>query len=105
MNVRFEYLYRDAGNFKNWGEVVFSNPQNINADLVIAMTEKVLIDQAYFVASMASVPDLYFVEYDTDLDHGWHELHAFQFTDEAPNDPQGRNIEEFIESLRRASQI
>lgn len=25
MNIRFEYLYRDHGNLKNWGEIVFSN--------------------------------------------------------------------------------
>jgi len=105
MNVRFEYLYRDAGNFKNWGEIVFSNPRNINADLVAAMAEKVLIDQAYFLASKAGVPDLHFVEHDEDLDHDWHEVYAFRATDEAPNDPQGRDVEEFVESLQRASQI
>ena len=105
MNVRFEYLYRDAGNFKNWGEIVFSNPRNINADLIAAMTEKVLIDGAYFVASKAGVPDLHVETYDENLDHGWHELYSFQSTDEAPNDPQERNVEEFIESLQRASQI
>jgi hypothetical protein len=105
MNVRFEYLYRDAGNFKNWGEIVFSNPRNINADLVASMAEKVLIDQAYFLASKAGVPDLHFEEHDEDLDHDWHEFYAFQATDEAPNDPQGRDVEEFIESLQNASQI
>jgi hypothetical protein len=103
MNVRFEYLYRDAGNFKNWGEVVFSNPHNINSILVVAMAEKVLIDQAYFVATKADVPDLHFKEHDEQLDHGWHEFHACQPTEDAPNDPQGRNIEKFIDSLRDAS--
>ncbi len=105
MNVRFEYLYRDAGNFKNWGEVVFSNPRNINVDLVAAMAEKVLIDHAYFVASKADVPDLHFAKHDEELDHGWHEVHAFQFTDDAPNDVQGRDIEGFIESLQCASRV
>lgn len=105
MNVRFEYLYRDAGNFKNWGEIVFSNPRNINADLVSEMVEKVLIDHAYFVASKADVPDLHFVEHDEELDHDWHEVHAFQATDDAPNDPQGRDVEEFIASLQRASRM
>ena len=46
MNVRFEYLYRDAGNFKNWGELVFSNPHNINVDRVKSIAANVLIDQA-----------------------------------------------------------
>jgi hypothetical protein len=105
MNVRFEYLYRDAGNFKNWGEVVFSNPHNINSSLVATMAKKVLIDQAYFVATKADVPDLHFREHDEQLDHGWHEFHSCQPTEDAPNDPHGRNIEEFIESLCDASKI
>lgn len=105
MNVRFEYLYRDAGNFKNWGEVVFSNPRNINVDLIAAMAAKVLIDHVYFVVLKAGVPDLHFVEYDKELDHDWHEVNAFQPTDDAPNDPQGRDVEKFIESLQCASRI
>lgn len=105
MNIRFEYLYRDGGNFKNWGGVVFFNPHHVSADVVMSMAKNVLIDQAYFVANKACVPDLHFGEYDEQLDHGWHEAHAFQTTDDAANDPQSRNIEEFMESLRFASKI
>ncbi len=105
MNIRLEYLYRDAGNFKNWGEVVFSNPLNINTELITLMAEKVLIEQPYFVAINAGVPDLHFKDYNEQIDHNWHEIYAFQSTDDAPNDSQGRNIEEFIESLRYASMM
>lgn len=105
MNVRFEYLYRDAGNFKNWGEVVFANPRNISTERVAEMAENVLIDHAYFVASNAGVPDLHFTERDDEIDHDWHEVHSFQSTNDDPNDSQSRDIEEFIESLRCASRI
>ena len=105
MNVRFEYLYRDAGNFKNWGEIVFSNPKNIDIELIKSMAEKVLIDKNYFVASKANIPDIHFKEYNEQLDHDWHELHTFQSTEELPNDPQQRTIEELIESLRDASTL
>lgn len=103
MNIRFEYLYRDAGNFKNWGEVVFSNPHAVPADVVASMAEKVLIDRTFFVATKAGVPDLHFVEYSEELDHGWHEVHAFLPTDKPSNDARARNIEEFVEALRSAS--
>ena len=105
MNIRFEYLYRDAGNFKNWGEIIFSNSHHINTDLITAMAEEVLIDGTYFVASKASVPDLHVETYDENLDHGWHELYSFQTTDKTPSDPQKRDIEEFIKSLQQASRI
>ncbi len=103
MNVRFEYLYRDAGNYKNWGEVVFSNPRDVSADIVTAMAEQVLIDRAFFVATKADVPDLHFADHDEDLDHGWHEAYAFRPTDDPTNDVKDRNIDEFVESLRSAS--
>ena len=28
--VKFNYLYRDAGNYKSWGELIFSNPDGLN---------------------------------------------------------------------------
>jgi hypothetical protein len=100
MNVRFEYLYRDAGNFKNWGEVVFANSRNISAEAVAAMADEILrADPAYFVASAIDVPDLHFSKYDEALDHGWHEVHAFNLTDDNQSDPQGRSLETFIEIL------
>lgn len=105
MNIRFEYLYRDAGNFKNWGEIVFSNHRNIPADIVASMAEHVLIDHAFFVASKAGVPDLHFADHNEELDHGWHEVYGFQSTDDPPNDMRDRNIEEFIESLHSASVV
>lgn len=105
MNIRFEYLYRDFGNFKHWGEVIFANPNNIDAGFASSMAEQVLIERIYFVASKADIPDLNFSEYIKEIDHGWHEFHLFNFTDDSPNDPLGRNIEEFIASLRRASKI
>ncbi|KMP12048.1 hypothetical protein UZ36_02470 [Candidatus Nitromaritima sp. SCGC AAA799-C22] len=105
MNIRFEYLYRDAGNFKNWGEIVFTNPSGITVEIISSMAEKVLIDQTYFVANKANVPDLYFEVYNEQLDHGWHEVHTFQTTSEVQNDQYHRTIDEFVESLRDASAL
>ena len=103
MNIRFEYLYRDAGNFKNWGQVIFSNPSNIGAEEVATKAVALLIDSTWFVATQADVPDLHFNDYNDQLDHGWHEVHGFELTDELPNDRESRTIEEFLESLRSAS--
>ncbi len=104
MNVRFEYLYRDGGNFKRWGEVVFSNTNNIDADSLAAIAEKALrMEHLYLVASDMDVPDLHFADHIEILDHGWHEILAFHLTEDAPNDAQTRDFETFIESLLRAS--
>ncbi len=103
MNIRFEYLYRDAGNFKRWGEIVFSNPGDIGEKLIASMAEDALIDSLYFVASKARIPDLHFSDYNEQLDHDWHEMHEFQPTTDVVSDSENRTIDEFLESLRYAS--
>ena len=60
MNILFEYLYRDAGNYKNWGEVVFSNRENMNAAELNEQAKTILLDQDFFYADKAKIPDLYF---------------------------------------------
>lgn len=57
----------------------------------------------YFVASEVNVTDLHFAELSGALDHDGHEVHTFQVTDDAPNDPQGRDIEAFFQLLQRSS--
>ena len=100
MNIRMEYLYRDAGNYKNWGEVVFSNPNSVPIFLAEQMVSEFLIERQYFLANSVGLPDLHFAEHNDELDHDWHEFHAFVFTEDASDDLHGRNIEKLIDCLR-----
>lgn len=100
MNICMEYLYRDAGNYKNWGAVVFSNPGNISAKMAEKMANDALIDQSYFVAEKIGVPDLHFSSYNAELDHNWHEFYAFSETDVAADDRHGRSVEELIQYIK-----
>lgn len=43
-NVRLEYLYRDAENFKIWGEVVFSNVADIELDHAVTVIKSYTLD-------------------------------------------------------------
>lgn len=103
MNIRFEYLYRDAGNFKNWGEVVFANPNNLQPNALNLLAERLLIERLYFVAEKAGVPTLYFESYFPNLDHVWHEFNGFSVTKAEPNNSLGIDIETFIKSLKFAA--
>jgi hypothetical protein len=105
VNIRFEYLYRDAGNYKNWGEVVFKNNNNLDVESLDRKVRNVLIDSEYFVAEKVSVPSLQFEEYIEALDHGWHEFHMFDHTSAEPNDILDRDVHEFIQCLESASRI
>ncbi len=102
MNVRFKYLYRDAGNFKRWGEVVFSSAHNIGQDTLAAISGTALpLDGIYFLPDQVGVLSLHFEEWVENLDHDWHEIHSFELCDDLPNDLQGRDVEMFIQSLFR----
>lgn len=105
MNIRFEYLYRDAGNFKNWGEVIFANKNNLDAKKLVECARKVLIDEEFFSAEKAEVQNLQFKERIEDLDHEWHEFNSFTPTMMEPNDLRGRDVAEFMEFLEYASKI
>ena len=73
---RFDYLYRDASNYKGYGSVLLwgeATPENE------AAIRAVLIDGMYFEAERVGVPTLYHLvrgdaEPDGDEDHGWHEF-------------------------------
>lgn len=90
-------MYRDAGNYKQYGSVVFAR----QTDMEIAEVEKAirsrLIDEMYFVAGEWGVPALHAYAYDEDLDHGWHEFVGVEETEDAAGD--GRTMEGFLKRV------
>ncbi|KMQ50584.1 hypothetical protein CHISP_2435 [Chitinispirillum alkaliphilum] len=99
MNIKFEYLYRDGANYKNWGEVIFSNSGNMPVDQINARIEAQLIDRQNFLVSRLKVPDLYFEKTDPSLDHGWHEFYGCSETGEEVSDLYRRDISDVIDAL------
>ena len=98
MNIKFGYLYRDAGNYKSWGEVIFANPSELSPKRIESLVRKRLFDSEYFVAKDVNVPSLFFAIFDPELDHSWHEFFHIEETEELPNDIAERTIEEFVPS-------
>lgn len=80
MNILLEYLYRDAGNNKKWGNVVFSNKFNLDFFYLEKEIKDSLIDSEFFVAEDVGLPPLLFDHHDTQLDHGWHEYSSITKT-------------------------
>lgn len=105
MSIRLEYLYRDAGNYKNWGEIVFANRNGHDVASLEEQARSVLIDGDFFVASKASVPDLHFDEHIGHLDHDWHQFDSLTATDDKITDEKRRDIADFLEALEQASNI
>ena len=99
MNIEFSYLYRDAGNFKNFGTVVFANKNQTSLENLNEMIKQKLIDEMYFDAFNASVPSLFFDDYDEELDHDWHEFECISEVETMPTDADARDISVFISTL------
>jgi hypothetical protein len=103
-NTLFNYLYRDAGNYKRWGEIVFAGAPS---DAFTLRLKKVLYDGALFIASQVNVPDVSFEASGTDPrdndDHPWHEFSSMENSSQPPNDPSKRTIEELVGQFERAA--
>lgn len=101
MNIKFSYLYRDAGNYKNYNNIIFSNPINISVEQLENCIRNSLIEGLWFDAINWRLPDLHFEEYEwnTELDHNWHEFHLLKETTEDPTTET--TIESFLKSIRK----
>ena len=102
-NARFEYLYRDASNYKAWGSVVFAG--EMTDDLACRLL-RALESTEFFIAHQVRIPELFRglqswpLEQD---DHCWHEFSCIEATNETANDRHRRTIEEFIIELEEQS--
>ena len=106
-NIKFNYLYRDASNYKTFNSIIFPNPQNIPLQELEEKIIQNLIDHQYFIASKINIPEIFLNnEYDFNKDdHGWHEFEDIETTEEEPNDEFERSISDFIEGLRNERKI
>lgn len=80
MNTNFEYLYRDASNYKQFHFVIVKGmitPQQIS---------DYLIDRLYFIPSQIGLPELQSEPLTAD-DHDWHEVEYLSQTEQSPTLP------------------
>jgi hypothetical protein len=102
MNIRFNYLYRDAGNYKQYSSVVFNNPNDRDPSEIEQTIRAALIDGEFFDARQWQLPDLRVGEYDDELDHEWHE---FESVEETGDDGTQLSIEEFLNRIRQLQRV
>ena len=103
-NIRFCYLYRDGGNFKSWGEVLFSNPENLSVTEIEEKIIQAFLPDKLFVASQISIPEKFLFadgRY-TEYDHCYHEFDCLQICADEPTDSSNRSISEFLRDIEVA---
>lgn len=102
-SIKFKYLYRDTGNYKNFGNVVFSNPDNISSIEIEDSLENAFSQKVFFVAEQIGLQELFFKGFPLGDDISFHEFNDIEITDEDPNDSVGRTIKEFVELVELES--
>ena len=104
-NVKFKYLYRDAGNYKAWGITVFANPDDLSINDIESRLRKSFFHRELFVAGQIGIPEVFLYTKDaaTEDDHCFHEFVSIELTNEAPNDLHKRTLKDFIEQVEKES--
>lgn len=102
-NIKFEYLYRDAANYKQYGGITFSNPENLSLTELELFIKKHLIEEEFFDHDTFNLPPLFFDCFDAELDHPFHEFVGVSCTSDLPTDT--RTISAFIQSISKNKTI
>lgn len=105
MNMKFNYLYRDAGNYKSWGAVVFKNPDGLPIGAIESRLRKAFFQHVLFMAGQIGVPEI-FLDGEgnaTEDDVCFHEFDSVELSDEVPTDAADRTIGDFLKVVEQAS--
>lgn len=105
MITLFEYLYRDAGNFKAFGEIGFNG--TLSLEEANSLRDCFSGDDL-FIAEQLDIPPLYEALYQwsggpTTSDHCWHEFVRLKEIEDAAlsaGSPRGGDVRVFLERLR-----
>jgi hypothetical protein len=104
-NVRFQYLYRDGSNYKKWGDIVFSNVNDLSLDSILKSLRESFSEDGLFIAHQIRIPEVFLAgEYPpNEDDHCFHEFADVEVVSDAPNDASARSISEFIAEVSAES--
>ena len=104
-NIKFNYLYRDGSNYKSWGEVIFSNPENLPVIEVEVKLLNAFLPDKQFIASQISIPEKFLFADGkfTKYDHCYHEFDCVVFCQEPPIDDLQRSITDFLKGVELVS--
>ena len=103
-NIRFVYMYRDASNYKQHGEVILPNETQRTVEEVDAQIRSLLSDGLFFIAQQVKIEERFFDVVSED-DHPWHEYVSVEATANPTFDPvpeEKRDIAQFLKELDQA---
>jgi hypothetical protein len=97
-NIKFNYLYRDGGNYKVYGSHVFENPENVAVIDIEEAIKRSLIDGEFFNPKEWDLVPLKFDDWNQELDHLWNEFESIELT--AEESTANKSIKRFLERIK-----
>ena len=95
--IRFNYLYRDSGNYKKFGSKLFSNPERIPIKDIEQKIRQNLIDQQYFYPDRVGIKKFKFHQYLDD--YSWYEFVSVEMVEKTDLQKKINSIGEFLFQL------
>jgi hypothetical protein len=105
--IRFNYLYRDGGNYKKWNFIDFKNPEGLEIDEINRRLENSFDMECLFNAKQAGVPEVFLFDEEeysvNDDDHCFHEYDSVEAIDASREDIdlQDRTIGKFVKDVEK----
>lgn len=100
-NIKFNYLYRDSGNYKKFNAVIFANPTGIDLSILESLIKSKLIYETWFYAKEWKLPEIFTDIIDFRVNPTWHEFESVEYTDGAAD--VSFNLIEFMELIKKSN--
>lgn len=97
-NIQLDYLYRDEGNYKDYGSVIYSNPNKLSIEHVVKIIDQHLIEGTWFDPDKWHISRFSFHRvnaFGID-DYLWYEFVELSYTNASAN---GGCIEHLLEKI------
>ena len=103
--IRFNYLYRDEANYKEWGSFDFTNPDGLAVEEIERIPRQNFEQDELFIAHQVGIPEIFFYSTDpiTEDDHCYHEFASVEAIETAETEPPSRSISEFLNAVQSAA--
>ena len=101
-NIKFNYLYRDGGNWKKYAAVVFSNPTELSLAEIDGKIRMSMKPDALFIAHQLRLREAFLFSgegYVSVEDHCFHEYDSIEQSPQLADDESDRTIDEFLREL------
>lgn len=97
-NIKFNYLYRDGGNFKKFRSVIYKKTSDIDFKDIKSTIISHLIDALFFIPEKWNLPTIASFPFDAEIDHQWYEFISVEPTVEPATEDKA--IEEFLKIIK-----